>query len=316
MHMRSMAAAAFTAALGATFACNKAGGGEEERACSAAQAMQALEIRGTSLAAKQIALTFDDGPGPRTPELSTYLEARGIRAAFFVNGQMIGDASVLAKLVADGHFIANHTQTHRSLTGRSTGLGRMNDADVVSEITQTDALIAPYVTHERWLFRPPFGDYDAQTYAVVAASPMNKYVGPIGWDIGDHMGPAQAADWDCWKPESDGVVKTPAECADLYAKEIDTVGRGIVLLHDPYFIDDDPAKGGTVDLVKLLVPALEAKGYAFVRVDEVPAIAELLPPIPPSTADGGSDASIANASSADASAPASGGSSALVDPCR
>jgi len=125
---------------------------------------------------------------------------------------------------------------------------------------------------------------------------MNKYVGPINWDIGDRMGPSRATDWDCWTPASDGLVLTVAECGELYVAEIESVGRGVVLLHDPYTIDNDPAKGGTVDMVKLMIPALKAKGYTFVRIDDVPDIAALLPAIP--APDAGSDASTSGSPSA------------------
>ncbi len=272
-----------------------------EPACQVELAISTEIVVGTTLPPKTLALTFDDGPGLRTAELSSWLAARGIRAGFFVNGKMLGSgSSVLAQLVADGHVVANHTQTHRSLTGRSTGTARLPDAEVTRELEQTDALIAPY-TAGRFMFRAPFGDFDGVTAAALTASPMAKYVGSIGWEIGDHMGPAQAADWDCWIPGADGVVMTTEQCGALYVQEIEAVGRGIVLLHDPYFIGDDPARGGTVDMVKAIVPLLEAKGYSFARIDEVPAIAAVLPPLPPGPADAGEpDATAPRAPLADA----------------
>jgi peptidoglycan/xylan/chitin deacetylase (PgdA/CDA1 family) len=253
---------------------------KSERICTAAGAISSVDLHGGSLPMKALALTFDDGPGLRTRELSSYLKAQGIAAGFFVNGKMVGpDASVLQQVVDDGHFLANHTQTHRSLTGRVTGGAPLSAAEVVWEITQTDALIAPLV-NGRFLFRAPFGDFDAQTGADIDASPMKKYVGPVNWEIGDHMGPAQAADWDCWTQGADGAVLTPEQCGALYLEEIESVGHGIVLMHDPYFIDDDPAKGGTVDMVKSIVPVLKARGYTFVRIDHVPDLAALLPTEP------------------------------------
>lgn len=264
--------------------CKEPGSGRD-RACTGttAQAIRAAEIRGSSMPLMTLALTFDDGPGARTSELSTYLAGAGIHAAFFVNGKMLGAGSgALAQIVADGHIVANHTQTHTSLTGRSTGTAHLEAADVVTELAQTDALIAPFVEGSRFLFRPPFGDFDAEVSTAIDGSPMRKYVGPVGWDVGDRMGPAQAADWDCWSEGSDGAVLSPTQCGDLYVKEIESVGKGIVLLHDPYFIDGDPSKGGTVDMVKYIVPILKAKGFTFVRLDDVPEITGLLPAKPPS----------------------------------
>src|SRR5690606_5681973 len=112
--------------------------------------------------------------------------------------------------------------------------------------------IASYVPNERLLFRPPFGHYDATTYAALKDTAMDKYVGPVGWDVGDHMGVGRAADWDCWVDENDtdGQQLTTAACGDLYLEEMKARGQGIVLLHDPY----GWAQGNTVDMVKYLVP--------------------------------------------------------------
>lgn len=251
-----------------------------ERSCTGTLTLAATDIKGESLPPKTLALTFDDGPGKRTLELSAFLKARGIASTFFVNGKnLVADSPVLAQLVADGHLVANHTQTHTSLTGRATGGLPLSAAAVVDEVAQTDALIAPF-TSATFLFRAPYGDFDAQTAAFLDASAMSKYVGPINWDIGDHMGVDQAADWDCWQLGSDMLVLTPQQCGERYVSEIERVGRGIVLLHDPYFIDGDPQKGGTVDMIQSIVPILQARGYAFVRVDRVPEIAAQLPAAP------------------------------------
>jgi peptidoglycan-N-acetylglucosamine deacetylase len=255
----------------------------DEKTCEGAAALTASVFKGSSLPPKTLALTFDDGPGDRTSELSLYLKEQGIEAGFFVNGMRI-DANagpILQGLVDDGHIIANHTETHISLTGVTDGKGRPTAETVVNEITQTDAKIAPYVKNDRWLFRPPFGDFDGDTLAALAPTPMNKYVGPISWDVGDRMDAAngKAADWDCWQDGADMQRLSVQACGDLYLTEIRHAGRGIVLMHDPYFNDLDPAKGGTVDMIKYIVPILKAEGFNFVRVDKVPDIDSKLTPL-------------------------------------
>ncbi len=258
---------------------------------STTQALQAMAFRGSSLENKQLALTFDDGPGLRTKQLSLYLKNEGIQATFFVNGKSMGPgaAEILQAVVNDGHLVANHTETHQSLTGRSTGTTRLSDADVVKEVQDTDAKIEPFVTSKRFLFRPPFGDYDDGTFTALSGTPMNKYVGPIIWDIGDKMDAAngRAADWDCWQDGSDGKRTPMKECGDLYIKEMKRQTRGIVLLHDPYFNDKDPEQLGTVDMVMYMVPILKQEGFTFVRADRIPEIAALLPPLPSDGADAG-----------------------------
>ncbi len=71
--------------------------GESSDALTANSAL----LRGASLAPRQLAFTptptrrsassrpsaVDDGPGPRTGELSKYLKSQGIPAVFFMNGR-------------------------------------------------------------------------------------------------------------------------------------------------------------------------------------------------------------------------------------
>lgn len=244
--------------------------------CTGAQALSAASFTGASLGAKQIAFTFDDGPGSRTLELSAYLKAQGIRAAFFINGHCFGQgnpcgnpglspAQVFTQLVADGHIIANHTQEHLDLTGGSFPNGANGDGLIVAALASTDAIIAPYVDNNRFLFRPPYGSWNARDYDVLRASAMDKYIGPVRWDVGGAMTGSDAsgfgADWDCWQNQSGFGVKTTAQCATRYLNEIHTVDRGIALMHDsdngnmPNH-DANVGKGNTIDMVKVLIPAL------------------------------------------------------------
>lgn len=281
------------AAITTFLSCSKKTSSGPENDCRTQQPLQAEGLRGTKLAPKQIALTFDDGPGPRTKALSAFLRREGIQAAFFVNGQSLGadGSEILQQLVADGHLIGNHTETHRSLTGTSTQTPRPTDAEIIQELADTDAKIAPFVQGDRFLFRPPFGDYDDQTFTSLSTSPMNKYVGPILWDVGDRMDEAtgQVADWDCWQDGTDGKRLSMQACGDLYITAIKRAGWGIVLLHDPYFNEADPLQEGTVEMVMYMVPILKQEGFTFVRVDQVPEIAALLPPLPPEPGDGGAN---------------------------
>ena len=283
-----------------------------EHAEVAKQTLSTINFVGTSLPPKTLALTFDDGPGDRTTELAIYLGAQGIPAVFFVNGARLQltslpnpngivptstSATTLGTLVGNGHLVANHTATHRDLVTQVMPTGGVN---VILELSETDFSIAPYMSPERPLFRAPYGSFNATVQATIATSTMNKYVGPIYWDIGGSANnfPEQAADWACWQnalSHGGGATfgATTEECGDAYLSEIEKVGRGIVLLHDPYF----SAAGSTVDMVKYIVPILKARGYSFVRVDHVPDIAAMLPTLPcptcdagPGTADAASDA--------------------------
>lgn len=240
-----------------------------------------------TMAAKQLALTFDDGPGTRTAALSTYLKSEGIRAVFFVNGACVqapslpgnsscspptaNAAAILAQLAADGHLVANHTTTHRNITSVPAG-------ERVQELSETNALMVAHgaTPWNRSLFRAPFGAWSSAVHATLDASAMSHYVGPIYWDIGGDSDryPAAAADWACFQGQLQNKgYATTTECGDAYRNEIDAVGRGIVLMHDPY----GWAQGNTLDMVKYLVPLLKADGYTFVRADEIARISADLP---------------------------------------
>ena len=264
---------------------------EGERTANVSQALTSNQLFGTSLAAKRLSLTFDDGPGDRTAELSTYLKNQGIRATFFINGGRVAatalpnpngvtptaNAAAILDQIADGHLLANHTTTHRDVTGVPAG-------QLVQELSETDAYVAARIPANRFLFRAPFGSWNASAYNTLHASAMDKYVGPVYWEAGGISDgyPSAAADWACWQGQLKNTNGTPAngtgyattaQCGDAYITEINAFNKGIVLLHDPY----GWAQGHTVDMVKYMVPKLKAAGYTFVRLDQVPAIATQLP---------------------------------------
>ncbi len=269
-----------------------------ESTCGAAAPLTEDSDTGAGMADKHLALTFDDGPSVQTLELSAYLKAHGIRAAFFVNGHCFGagnpcgnpphatPASIFKRVIADGHIIGNHTQNHLDLTDLATyPASPAGDTGLVKALSETDALIAPYVKANRFLFRAPFGAWNARDNAVLNASPMRKYIGPVRWDIGGEIIGDQAtgfaADWDCWQDNGNGVLSTKA-CGDRYLNEIKSRHKGVVLMHDAAFGDVGPhplthAPGNTLHMVKYLIPLLKAEGYTFVRLDKVPQLAKALP---------------------------------------
>jgi peptidoglycan/xylan/chitin deacetylase (PgdA/CDA1 family) len=260
------------------------------------QDLSGNDLHGMGLPPKTVVLTFDDGPGPRTSELSAYLHTEGIHATFFLNGGHLaptalpnpngltaipGVAALLAQLEADGHIVANHTVTHRNLV---TTVLPMGAQQLVQELAETDDSIAPYVRRGQFLFRAPFGSYNTAVFNALQPSAMSKYVGPINWDVGGRSEdyPNQAADWACFQGQlysgaalANGTgFATTTQCGDAYLQEIAQRGRGIVLLHEPY----SWANGNTVDMVKYMVPILKAGAYTFAGLEEVPEIAALLPP--------------------------------------
>jgi peptidoglycan/xylan/chitin deacetylase (PgdA/CDA1 family) len=212
---------------------------------------------GNELPDHTLALTFDDGPGPRTKELVDYLAAENVKATFFINGKNVpGRQIALDAVVGRGHILANHTQNHLQLT-------KLSSAKVITEVTQTDTFIASVQPNGPWLLRPPFGAWNGATARAINGTPMKKYVGSVFWDVGGELTSTTAADWACW-----GKGVSIARCGELYMGEMRARKRGIVLMHDVH--------DKTVDMVKAILPKLKAEGWKFATLEEVPSIKRAL----------------------------------------
>lgn len=113
-----------------------------------------------------IALTFDDGPGPQTPQLLELLRTAHVPATFFQIGSSISRYRAAARAeLARGLPIGDHTATHPFLTQLSAAAQRRQILDAASAIA---AYGAPYPR----LFRPPYGGFDAATLAITRAARM------------------------------------------------------------------------------------------------------------------------------------------------
>jgi peptidoglycan/xylan/chitin deacetylase (PgdA/CDA1 family) len=99
-----------------------------------------------------VALTFDDGPGPYTPQILDILEQFEARATFYVVGQQISSWPNMLPLIADaGHDIGNHTMSHPKLSELSV-------SERIAQINGLDEVVAQRITTMPTTIRPPFGD--------------------------------------------------------------------------------------------------------------------------------------------------------------
>lgn len=244
-----------------SLACVALACGQRGASQSDVQDFTGPQLYGTGMAAGTLSLTFDDGPGPRTAELSRYLKSEGVQATFFIQGSAAAAyPEVLKQLHADGHQLANHTYSHPRMTAAT---------DPVAEVRRTDDLIKKFITNGLFMFRAPYGDWNGKVAGVLNNAGLTKYVGSIFWDIGGVRKETPdgklttAADWACWS-FNDSVEK----CADGYMNEIRDLGRGIVLFHDVH--------SRTIDMVKNMVPRLKDERFQFVRLETVPSVAAAL----------------------------------------
>ena len=120
----------------------------------------------------RVSLTFDAGAdvGYTADILDTLVRERVV-ASFGLTGAWVEQNPALARrIAAEGHQVINHTWSHGSFTGHSTGGGPKTRAQRWDELDRTEAIIQrvagistlPY-------FRPPYGDLDASVLADVGA---------------------------------------------------------------------------------------------------------------------------------------------------
>ncbi|MFO1487267.1 MAG: polysaccharide deacetylase family protein [Verrucomicrobiota bacterium] len=187
---------------------------------------------------KQVALTFDDGPDPvSTPVLLDLLRELKLPAAFFVIGKHVeAHPELTARIVREGHLVANHSFRHSYATNFFTV------AQLTDDLTKAQAAIEKAVGQAPTLFRPPMGLSNPNVFAV--AKKMRFQV--IGWT---------ARGFDTQIKSSDWVVKR-------IMRQLQP--GGIILLHD----GDIPADRLVVTL-KLLLAKLQAHGYEIVRLDQI-----------------------------------------------
>ncbi|MEA2351113.1 MAG: peptidoglycan-N-acetylglucosamine deacetylase, partial [Thermoleophilaceae bacterium] len=114
----------------------------------------------------EVALTFDDGPGPLTRAFLHRLRRLHAKASFFVVGYAVRQRPrVLRRERAMGMTIGNHSLTHppmRSLGGASQRL----------EIAAAEDLIQRTIGYRPLFFRPPDLSFNLLTAREIAAAGM------------------------------------------------------------------------------------------------------------------------------------------------
>lgn len=183
--------------------------------------------------AKCIALTFDDGPGPYTEKLASYLKSKNVKSTFFMLGQQVQAFPEAArKVAAAGHEIGVHTWDHRSLP-------LLTNAQIKKEISSTVKIIRSKAGVTPTVMRPPYGAVSTRVLKTVKKSGLAV----ILWNV-------DTLDW-----------KTKSTPKTVKAALRDAKRGSIVLMHDIH--------GTTVDAVPKIVEGLQKKGYTLVTVSEL-----------------------------------------------
>lgn len=185
---------------------------------------------------REIALTFDDGPGPYTPRVLVALNRLNVRATFFVVGRQEATFhTAMLAAVGRGHVIGEHTQNHRRLSG-------LPDVDQYAELVAPIDWLSRYGLPRPQLFRPPYGAYDRATLAQLERLGLLMVLWSVDSNDYERPGAQQIAD---------RVVAGARPGA-------------IVLMHD-----GGGDRTQTIAAIPRIVKRLRAKHYRFVTVPEL-----------------------------------------------
>jgi len=192
-----------------------------------------------------IALTFDDGPGPYTPGVLSVLERFHVHATFFEIGKMLQyfSASTVREL-RDGDVVGDHTETHPEMA-------RLSAHDQHEQLFEQIARIELLGGPQPRLFRPPYGSYDATTMRELHALHLLMVLWSVDTDdylqpgvsvivqralAGAHAG-AIILLHDAGGTRTQTILALPTIIRDLRA-------RGFRLVTVPQLLDDDPPPPG------------------------------------------------------------------------
>ena len=205
---------------------------------------------------KQIALTFDSGwEYTHCIPLLKVLDDYKVKATFFPRADWLNAHPDLCReIIQRGHYMGNHSKTHPEMTKE-----KMSAAAIREEMRQSTRIIRDFSGMEPYLFRPPYGSYDAQLLKILAEE---GYPYTVMWSI-------DTIDWDAGNKrkvdgketliDEDFIVNRVLKSSE--AKK----NNGIVLMH----IGGDSAGHLTVKALPRIIEGLRSQGYSFNTVNKM-----------------------------------------------
>jgi peptidoglycan/xylan/chitin deacetylase (PgdA/CDA1 family) len=117
--------------------------------------------KGTS-GKKAVAITFDDGPDPRTtPALLRLLVTYQIEGTFFVTGEKASrHPELIAQILSSGHFIGNHSYSHDNFIMLKGTRALMKEIQATQDVLREFGIMP-------LAFRPPVGITNPRLWRVL-----------------------------------------------------------------------------------------------------------------------------------------------------
>jgi chitin deacetylase len=187
---------------------------------------------------REVALTFDDGPGPNTDKVLALLDKYNIKATFFMEGQLVAMRHDIVKRVTQkGHEIGGHSWSHPDFYHYK---GQDYREKLQKEIDMTQNAFKALGMKPK-LMRMPYGYVKDWVKEIARQNGLIL----INWGFG--------CDW---------TNKSKEEIADAYVKHI---GPGMIfLMHD-----GGSKREKTLYTLPILIEELKKKGYKFVTISEM-----------------------------------------------
>jgi len=206
--------------------------------------------------AKNLALTFDDGPNPSvTPQLLELLAQHNAKATFFLVGKFVRECPDLAKEIATrGHVIGNHTDTHPNLFFCGP------DETKEQLVRCQEAIHRATWAAPRW-FRPPFGFRSPWLIEIAQRHGMRTAM----WTSIPGDWRAKPAEWliERMKPiaaEAQGGLAQTAKGAAATGQ--------VICLHDGDYTHQNGDRHHTVEALAYWLPRWRDLGLEFVTMDQ------------------------------------------------
>ena len=153
-----------------------------------------------------VAITFDDGPAPTTPDyVEALYDAGQVRATFFLTGAHALDHPQHVDLLAQyGHWIGNHSFSHPFLD-------ELGEPAVFNELLGTNQILLAQTGTAPVLFRPPYGRTNASVRQDATTLGMTEAL---------------------WT--TDSCDYTGATARQIAGNALEVQAGGIILLHEGY----------------------------------------------------------------------------------